>query len=124
MKTTVIGILGTRLDHQGLGKRRWNHWRPSMSLLMHPELKVDEFVLIHQAAENELASLTMRDMQETRPHTQVQQYLVDYADPWDFEQVYSELYNLLSLILSSLRLPSTMCISPLARMSPKSAYSC
>ncbi|WP_298608398.1 RNA repair transcriptional activator RtcR [uncultured Thiothrix sp.] len=93
MKTTVIGILGTRLDQQGLGKRRWNHWRPSMSLLMHPELQVDEFVLIHQAAENELAKLTMQDMQATSPQTQVQNYLVDYADPWDFEQVYSELYK-------------------------------
>lgn len=93
MKTTIIGILGTRLDHQGLGKRRWNHWRPSMSLLMQPELPVDEFVLLHQAAEHELAQITMRDMQQTSPQTQVQNYLVDYADPWDFEQVYSELYK-------------------------------
>lgn len=93
MKTTLIGILGTRLDQQGLGKRRWNHWRPSLSLLMHPELAVDEFLLIHQAAEDELAQLTIRDMRTTRPQVEVQNYLVDYADPWDFEQVYSELYK-------------------------------
>lgn len=93
MKTTLIGILGTRLDHQGLGKRRWNHWRPTLSLLMHPELPVDEFVLIHQAAEHELAALTMQDLQALSPTTRVHHYLVDYTDPWDFEAVYSELYK-------------------------------
>lgn len=93
MKTTVIGILGTRLDHQGLGKRRWHHWRPSMSLLMHPQFPVDEFVLLHQAAEQELAALTMHDMHELSPTTRVHNYLVEYADPWDFQAVYSELYK-------------------------------
>lgn len=93
MKTTLISILGNRLDQQGLGKRRWNHWRPSISLLMHPELKVDELVLLHQAADNELAELTMRDMRELSPATQVHDYLVEYTDPWDFEEVYSELYK-------------------------------
>lgn len=94
MKTTVISILGNRLDQQGLGKRRWNHWRPSISLLMHPQqLQVDEFVLLHQATDNELANLTLQDMRELSPATQVHDYLVEYADPWDFEQVYSELYK-------------------------------
>lgn len=93
MKTTVISILGNRLDQQGLGKRRWNHWRPSISLLMHPELQVDEFVLLHQAADNELAQLTMTDMRELSPHTQVHDYFLEYSDPWDFEEVYSELYK-------------------------------
>lgn len=93
MKTTVIGILGTRLDHQGLGKRRWNHWRPSMSLLMQPQFPVDEFVLLHQATEHELAHLTMEDMRQLSPQTQVHDYLVEYTDPWDFEGVYSELYQ-------------------------------
>lgn len=93
MKTTVIGILGTRLDHQGLGKRRWHHWRPTLSLLMHPQFPVDEFVLLHQANENELATLTLQDILTLSPRTQVHDYLVEYADPWDFESVYSELYK-------------------------------
>lgn len=93
MKTTVISILGTRLDQQGLGKRRWNHWRPSISLLMQPQFPVDEFILLHQVADDALADLTLRDMRELSPHTQVHHYLVEYADPWDFEAVYSELYK-------------------------------
>ncbi|MGB5597357.1 MAG: RNA repair transcriptional activator RtcR family protein, partial [Thiothrix litoralis] len=36
MNNIVIGILGSRLDHQGLGKRRHSRWRPSIGILMHP----------------------------------------------------------------------------------------
>lgn len=92
-RNVVIGILGTRLDQQGLGKRRWKHWRPSISIFMQPEFRVDEFVLIHQAEEAELASVTLRDMQQLAPHAQLHAYRVEYANPWDFEQVYSQLLD-------------------------------
>ena len=93
MKNTIIGILGSRLDHQGLGKRRWGRWRPSVGLVMHAHFPIDEFILLHQADEQELANLTMQDMRELCPHIHVHDYLLDYSDPWDFEQVYSELYK-------------------------------
>lgn len=93
MKTTVIGILGSRLDHHGLGKRRWGHWRPNLGILMHPQFPVDEFVLIHHQDEAELAAVTLRDMRDISPQTQLTPYVVDYANPWDFEQVYSQLHE-------------------------------
>ena len=93
MNNVVIGILGTRLDQQGLGKRRWKHWRPSLSIFMQPDFQVDEFVLIHQAEESELASLTMRDMQGLAPEAHIHAHRVEYANPWDFEQVYSQLLD-------------------------------
>jgi transcriptional regulatory protein RtcR len=93
MNNTVIGILGSRLDQQGLGKRRWNHWRPSISILMHAHFPVDEFILIHHLDEAALAAVTIRDMQQLSPQTRVTPYVVDYANPWDFEQVYGQLHE-------------------------------
>jgi transcriptional regulatory protein RtcR len=93
MNNVMIGILGTRLDHAGLGKRRMERWRPSISLLMHPELPVDEFVLIHHSDEQHLADLTLRDMAVFSPLTRLTTHQVNYADPWDFEQVYSQLHE-------------------------------
>jgi transcriptional regulatory protein RtcR len=93
MNNVMIGILGTRLDHAGLGKRRLERWRPSISLLMHDELPVDEFVLIHHSDEQQLADLTLRDMAIFSPLTRLTTHQVNYADPWDFEQVYSQLHE-------------------------------
>jgi transcriptional regulatory protein RtcR len=89
----IIGILGTRLDHGGLGKRRWQRWRPSVGLLMHKALPVHEFVLIYHAAEQQLADLTLSDMAILSPHTKFTAYQVNYDDAWDFEQVYSQLHE-------------------------------
>lgn len=93
MANIVIGILGARLDHQGLGKRRWNHWRPSLSILMQPDFPVDEFVLVHHVDETILANLTLHDMRTLLPDIQLTTHVVDYADPWDFGQVYSQLLD-------------------------------
>ena len=93
MNNIIIGILGTRLDHGGLGKRRWERWRPSVGLVMHHVLPVKEFVLLHHPDEQQLADLTLSDMAELSPETKLTPYLVDYADPWDFEQVYSQLHD-------------------------------
>ena len=93
MATTVIGILGARLDQQGLGKRRWRRWRPSISILMQPDFAVDEFILLHHSDETELANLTLHDMRQIAPHVKLSGYEVTYDDPWDFGQVYSQLHD-------------------------------
>jgi transcriptional regulatory protein RtcR len=93
MNNVIIGILGTRLDHGGLGRRRMERWRPSVGLLMHTNLPVAEFVLIHHSDEQQLANLTLSDMAAMSPQTKLIPYQVDYRDPWDFEQVYSQLHE-------------------------------
>ena len=93
MDTVIIGILGSRLDHGGLGSRRHERWRPSISLLMHDNLPVDEFVLIYHAEEQQLATLTLNDMAAMSPQIRLTPYQVDYENPWDFEQVYSQLHE-------------------------------
>ncbi len=93
MRNVVIGILGARLDHQGLGKRRHSRWRPTVGILMHSAFPVDELVLIHHEEEAELAGLTLRDMRKLCPDTKLTSYVVDYANPWDFGEVYSQLHE-------------------------------
>ncbi|MCK5810692.1 MAG: RNA repair transcriptional activator RtcR, partial [Cocleimonas sp.] len=92
----MIGVLGARLDHGGLGHRRWRRWRPNISMLSQESIEIDEFFLIYHKDETELAKLTISDMAELSPHTKVHAHLVDYDDPWDFEQVYSQLHDFAS----------------------------
>lgn len=93
MKTVVIGILGSRLDHQGLGLRRWNRWRPSISILLQDQFPVDKFLLLYHPNERQLAELTLADMRELRPGIEAIGYAVNYDDPWDFGQVYEQLHG-------------------------------
>ncbi|MGJ0484995.1 MAG: RNA repair transcriptional activator RtcR [Methylomicrobium sp.] len=93
MKTVIIGLLGARLDHAGFGRKRLERWRPTVSLVMHDSLPVDEFVLLYHPEERELAGITVGDMRALSPGTLITTHLVDYDDPWDFEQVYSQLLD-------------------------------
>lgn len=93
MNNVAIGILGSRLDHGGLGRRRWERWRPSIALMMQSELVFDEFMLLYLPGDELLAQLTVRDIAEVSPATQVTTYMLDCTDPWDFEQVYSQLHD-------------------------------
>jgi transcriptional regulatory protein RtcR len=60
---------------------------------MHDNLPVDEFVLIYHTDEQQLATLTLSDMAAISPQTRLTPYQVDYENPWDFEQVYSQLHD-------------------------------
>lgn len=93
MNNVIIGLLGSRLDQAGLGKRRWQFWRPSVSLLMHADLPVHEFVLLYLPGNEELLALTLKDMAEVSPATRVTPIAVNCENPWDFEQVYSALHD-------------------------------
>lgn len=93
MNNVLVGILGSRLDHGGLGRKRWERWRPSVSLMMHPELRFSEFLLLHLPGDEPLAELTVRDIGEISPDTRVTTYLLNCTDPWDFELVYSQLHD-------------------------------
>ena len=96
MNNVVVGILGSRLDHGGLGRGRWERWRPSLAVLMHPELPIDEYILIYLTEDEVLAKLTVHDMAEVSPGTKVTLYPWTCSDPWDFEQVYSQLHDFAS----------------------------
>ncbi|QLC20773.1 sigma 54-interacting transcriptional regulator [Parasphingopyxis sp. CP4] len=90
---TVIGFLGSTLDASKYGPTRWNKWRPSVGIHMHEDLRVDNFVMLHGDRHGRLAQFIADDIESVSPETSVQRHLVDFDDPWDFEEVYGKLLD-------------------------------
>lgn len=93
MKTVVISLLGTTLDQPGRGNRRWEKWRPTISLCQQEDLLVDRMELLFQPHYQALANMVSEDIKRVSPETQVHHHLVNFADPWDFGEVYGALHD-------------------------------
>src|SRR5215471_10500731 len=90
---TVIGFLGSTLDASKFGPTRWSKWRPSVGLCMHEDLRVDRFVLLHATRHGRLAEYVAEDIASVSPETKVERKILDFNDPWDFEEVYGKLLD-------------------------------
>jgi len=90
---TVIGFLGSTLDASKFGPSRWSKWRPSVGLTMHEDLRVDRFVMLHADAHTRLAEYIAEDIASVSPETTVDRHIINFADPWDFEEVYGKLLD-------------------------------
>ncbi|WP_442678237.1 RNA repair transcriptional activator RtcR [Sphingomonas sp. ASY06-1R] len=94
MKPRVaIGFLGSTLDAGKFGPTRWNKWRPSVGLCMHEDLRIDRFVLLHGTPHGRLAEYVADDIVSVSPETRVERKVIDFVDPWDFEEVYGKLLD-------------------------------
>lgn len=91
MKTVVFSIVGTNLDRRGRGSKRWDTWRPTVSLCQHEDLLVDRLELILESRGRSLADQVTEDVRVISPETETHQHHVRFDDPWDFAQVYSAL---------------------------------
>jgi len=91
-KTVLIGLLGPTLD-EGAGHRRWEKWRPSVSLCQHEDLIVDRYELLYQKRWTRLCETLARDVRDVSPETEVRCTEVELQDPWDFEEVYGALHD-------------------------------
>ncbi len=93
-KLVVIGLLGTVLD-AGKGPRRWEQWRPSVSVCQHEQLIVDRFELLHPGpgSLHPLAIDVAADIARVSPETRLVQHALPLANPWDLEEVYGELHD-------------------------------
>ncbi|MEY4563764.1 MAG: hypothetical protein RLZZ618_3041 [Pseudomonadota bacterium] len=91
-KNVVIGFLGTQLDG-GLGAGRWEKWRPTISLVQHPDTVIHRLELLHPTQHTALAAVVKADIASVSPETEVQLIPMDIADPWDFGVVYAALYD-------------------------------
>ena len=89
----VIGFLGSTLDSSKFAASRWSKWRPSVGLAMHQDLRVDRFVMLHGANHAGLASYIAGDIASVSPETAVDRHILDFDDPWDFEEVYGKLLD-------------------------------
>lgn len=92
-RTTVIGFLGSTLDGSKRDSSRWHKWRPTVSLCMHQDLRVDRLVLLHGAKHADLARFVISDIASVSPETKVEPHLVHFDDAWDFEEVYTGLLD-------------------------------
>jgi transcriptional regulatory protein RtcR len=89
----VMGFLGSTLDAGKFGPTRWNKWRPSVSIAMHEDLRIDRFVLLHGKQHSRLADQISEDIESVSPETAVDQRLLEFDDPWEFEEVYGKILD-------------------------------
>ncbi|HEX6161527.1 MAG TPA: RNA repair transcriptional activator RtcR [Thermoanaerobaculia bacterium] len=94
MTTVAIGLLGVSLDGPTKGSR-WERWRPTVSLCQQEDLLIDRLELLHPPDQHGrgLAEKIAADIGSVSPETKVVLHPIAIADPWDFEQVYSALYE-------------------------------
>lgn len=93
MKNIAIGILGTTLDKRGKGNRRWEKWRPTLSMCQHEDLLIDRYELLLDNHSTGLAEQVKDDIALVSPETEVVFHYVNFKNPWDFESVYSTLLD-------------------------------
>ena len=88
----IIGLLGPTLD-TGKGPERWEKWRPTVSLCQHENLLVSRLELLYQPKFKPLANTVTQDIATASPETAVRLVEVEFADAWDFEEVYGTLHE-------------------------------
>ena len=88
----ALGLLGTTLDSGKLADR-WQSWRPTVSLCRQPDFVVHRLELLHSKHDTKLASTVSEDIGSVSPETKVRLHEIEFGDPWDFGQVYEELYK-------------------------------
>ncbi len=89
----IIGFLGTVLDSGGKTEKRWQKWRPTVSLCQHEDMLVDRFELLIGRRDLKLAKKVKADIKQISPETEVVFHEMDLINPWDFEEVYSALHD-------------------------------
>jgi transcriptional regulatory protein RtcR len=90
--TVLLSLLGPTLD-QGRGPRRWDKWRPSVSLCQHHDLLIDRYELLCQRRFKSLGRQITDDIRSVSPETEVNMLDIEFQDPWDFEEVYGALHD-------------------------------
>lgn len=89
-----MGFLGTRMDG-GQGPDRWERWRPTVAMCQQPDFVVDRLVLLHDPHAEGLLATVAADVRQISPETTVEPIAFGVEDPWDFEQMYAALHDLM-----------------------------
>jgi len=78
----------------GTDFRRWDMWRPTVSLFQHDDLMWDRLELLAEGNFSVLSDQVMDDIRVISPETQTQLHEVSFGkDPWDLEAVYGTLHD-------------------------------
>lgn len=89
-RRVAISILGTTLD-MGKWDNRWSRWRPNVGLCQQAGLFIDRLELIHDNHASALATRIIADIETVSPATEVRSNVINFRDPWDFSEVYTNL---------------------------------
>lgn len=89
----VFGFLGTVLDG-GYSEKRWNRWRPTVSLCAQNDFPIDrlELFLLHED-DRVLAEQVKLDILRISPLTVVNFHVLAVTDIWDMPQTYAALHD-------------------------------
>lgn len=91
-RIVVLGFLGTQLDG-GKGSARWEKWRPTVALTQHQDVVIDRIELLYSGRYGDLATHVSQDIASVSPETRVVSRELPIRDPWDFEDVYGNLFD-------------------------------
>lgn len=98
-KTVVFGILGTVMDRasrrRGRWEKRWEKWRPTVSLFQQDQLPIDKLVLLYNESELDFAKDIAADIESLSPSTEVELSCLTFDAPWDLASVYLTLSKFL-----------------------------
>lgn len=92
-EVVAFGFLGTQLD-RGEGDPRWERWRPTVALGMHEDLLLDRLELIVPSSADAWLPQVIADLEAVSPETEVRCHVLDLRDPWDFDEVFTALLDL------------------------------
>lgn len=92
-KRVGYGFLGTTLDAGG-GVDRWSRWRPTVSIFQQEDFSLDRYHLVYGARYKKMASMVKDDIAGLSPQTEIVDHIVDFRNPWDFEEVYEKMLDL------------------------------
>ena len=93
-KNVIFGFLGNVLDNRGRGKKRWARWRPTIDLCRQTDLAISRLELLYFANDEQLLCDIVNDIKILSPNTEIKPIVINIADPWDFEQVYTCLFDI------------------------------
>ena len=90
-KKVAVSLIGTQLDYVGKRVNRWTRWRPNVSLCSQKHLIIDELHILHDNHSQRLANNVAADIETIAPNTSICLHIVNFSNPWDFEEVYAKL---------------------------------
>jgi transcriptional regulatory protein RtcR len=91
--TIAFGFLGSTLDRAS-GAERWSKWRPTVAMCQHEDLIISRLELLVEPKFGDLAKTVVADIAKVSPETEVVIHDFSLKDPWDFQEVYERLYDL------------------------------
>jgi len=87
LQKVAIGFLGTELD------KKSNEWRPTLCLCSQENLHFNRIEIFFEKKFESIFKELKEDINKISPETQVNPIILKINDPWDFEEVYSTLFD-------------------------------